>query len=205
MAFFTLKEPSSWQQKIRRSSFICFLFPISNAEEARTLIAAHAKEYANATHNCFAYLSGQERETQYWSDAGEPRGSAGKPILNALLRAEMTNVLAIVTRYYGGVKLGIPGLIEAYGNTVEQALENVNKIPVIAQTRFSVNASYAAVDQLTGLLKSLGGKVVQENWVEQAELTLALPVENADTLREFLDGQAAQSRLEYTEKENDND
>ena len=84
-------------------------------------------------------------------------------------------------------------------------MENAKKMPVIAQTHFNVSASYAAVDQLTGLLKSLGGKVVQENWAEQAELTLALPSENADALRDFLDGQAAQSRLEYTEKENDND
>jgi len=200
MAFFTLENPKNWQQKIRRSSFICFLFPISSAEEARELLAAHAKEYANATHNCFAYILGLERETQYWSDAGEPRGSAGKPILNALLRANMTNTLAIVTRYYGGVKLGIPGLIEAYGNTVEQALEDAKILPVTAQTEFVVQASYAAVDQLGGLVKSLEGRVVGENWGEEAELTLAVPTEKAPELRDYLDGQAAQSRLKYTEK-----
>lgn len=200
MTFFTLKKPVNWQQKIRRSSFICFLFPTSGAEEARELLAAHAKEYANATHNCFAYILGLERETQYWSDAGEPRGSAGKPMLNALLRANMTNVLAIVTRYYGGVKLGIPGLIEAYGNTVEQALETAKKVPVTAQTEFWVQASYAVVDQLTGLLRSLEGKVKSENWAEEAELTLEVPTEKARELRDYLEGQAAQSRLKYIQK-----
>ncbi len=203
MTYSTIASPLSWQQKIRRSIFICTLHPIANADEARNLIGVHVKENANATHNCFAYIHGYERETQYCSDAGEPHGTAGKPILNALLRANMTNVLAIVTRFYGGIKLGVPGLIEAYGGTVEQTLELAERQPAIAFAGFVVKAEYAVVDQLKNLLKSLEGSIAQENWTEKAELVLRLPEANAATLREFLDGQAALSRLEYLTEEND--
>lgn len=202
MAYTTIAASVSWQQKIRRSTFICTLHPIANADEARALISAHVKWHANATHNCFAYICGFERETQYWSDAGEPHGTAGKPILNSLLRANMTNVLALVTRFYGGIKLGVPGLIDAYGGTVEKTLELAEKASATDFAGFVVKAEYAVVDQLTGLLRTLGGKVASENWTDRAELAIRVPAENADALREFLSGQAAQSRLEYFE-END--
>ncbi len=202
MACNTISTPISWQQKVRRSTFICFLHPIATADEARNLIRAHVKEYANATHNCFAYICGFAQETQYHSDAGEPHGTAGKPILNALLREGMTNVLAIVTRFYGGVKLGVPGLIEAYGGTVAGALKLAQKLPALAFDTFRVRAEYAAVDQLLALLKTLEGMVREETWTEKAELLLRVPSDQAPILREFLDGQAAQARLVYHE-END--
>ncbi|MCB5247676.1 MAG: YigZ family protein [Candidatus Cloacimonetes bacterium] len=202
MAYDTISTPVTWQQKIRRSTFICSLHPIASADEARSLISAHLKENSAATHNCFAYICGFERETQYHSDAGEPHGTAGKPILNALLRAGITNVLAIVTRFYGGVKLGVPGLIQAYGGTVEQTLRLAPKLPAVPFSSFRVKASYAVVDQLIAVLKSLEGSVSQESWAEKAELVLLIPTDNAAPLREFLDGQAAQSHLEYLE-END--
>lgn len=200
MAFNTISAPLSWQQKIRRSTFICFLHPIASADEAKSLLSAHNKEHANATHNCFAYICGFGQETQYHSDAGEPHGTAGKPILNALLRANLTNVLAIVTRFYGGVKLGVPGLMEAYGSTVEKTLELAEMIPATAFTEFIVQTEYGSVDQLLGLLRSLAGSVARESWTDRVELVLRVPAENAAALREFLAGQAAQSRLQYQEE-----
>lgn len=205
MTYSTIASPLSWQQKIRRSTFICTLHPIANTHEARALISAHVKENANATHNCFAYICGYERETQYFSDAGEPHGTAGKPMLNALLRANMTYVLAIVTRFYGGVKLGVPGLIEAYGGTVEQALQLAQKLPATASASFVVTAEYSLVDQLKGLLKTLGGSITEENWDAKAKLVLTVPEAQSEALCEFMDGQAAQSRLEYYREENHND
>ncbi|MDZ4182239.1 MAG: YigZ family protein, partial [Candidatus Cloacimonadaceae bacterium] len=114
MQLFTVSEISYTAQKIQRSEFIAWLYPAQNVDQARELIAAHNKAHADATHNCYAYVIGFDRETQYYSDAGEPSGTAGKPMLNALLSASMTNVLAIVTRHFGGIKLGVRGLIEAY-------------------------------------------------------------------------------------------
>lgn len=201
MAYQTITESSQFQQKIRRSSFHCFLFPIASVEEARILISSHNKEYANATHNCFAYVCGFDQEIQYYSDAGEPHGTAGKPILNSLLRAEMTNVLAIVTRHYGGVKLGVKGLIDAYGGTVEKTLELAKKVLAQARCRFVVSLEYAWVDQLTNLVNSLQGSILESNWSERADLTLLIPETEAGRLQEFLDGLRRESRLDYHREE----
>ncbi len=201
MAFLTVSSPVQYQQKIRRSLFQGFLFPCADAEAARVLISTHAREYSSATHNCFAYICGFKQEIQYYSDAGEPHGTAGKPMLNALLRSELTNVLAIVTRYYGGVKLGVPGLIEAYGSTVEQAVEQAELIPAVLQSSFVVSADYALVELVASMAQSLQGKVLEANWTERVELSLRIPAQNAGQFKEFLDGLRRQSRLDYRYEE----
>lgn len=201
MALQTIANPVQVQQKIRRSLFHGFLFPCADAETAKALISAHAKEYSSATHNCFAYICGYRQEIQYYSDSGEPHGTAGKPLLNALRGAELTNVLAIVSRYYGGVKLGVPGLIEAYGSTAEQAVAQAELIPAIEQSRFIVIAEYALVEQLSCMVQSLQGTVLEAIWTERAELTLLVPVQTAGKLKEFLDGLRRQSRLDYRYEE----
>ncbi|MGC9362317.1 MAG: IMPACT family protein [Candidatus Syntrophosphaera sp.] len=201
MAYQSVASPSSFQQKIKRSSFDCFLFPISSAQEAQEIISAHNRDHANATHNCFAYICGYERETQYYSDAGEPHGTAGKPILNALLRGGMTNVLAIVTRHYGGIKLGVKGLIEAYGGTCELALARAEKIVSSKKSRFRVALDYALADHLLNLVNSLRGDILETQWGKMVNLTLSVPEKEAGALREFLDGYKGQSRLDYSEEE----
>lgn len=193
----TPAAPSHAQAKILRSTFICFLFPARTAEEARERIGAHAREYANATHNCFAYICGFGQETQYFSDAGEPHGTAGKPILNALLRNNMTNTLAIVTRYYGGIKLGVKGLIEAYGGTVEAALAEARLVGAIATELIRISVDYALVDLIGARVRELGGQVLPEEWSQRASLAISLPAAQAPVLREYLDGFRLQSRLDY--------
>lgn len=201
MAFRTLSVPQQYQQKILRSEFCCFLFPIASADEARRIISEHNKEYANATHSCFAYICGFKQETQYYSDAGEPHGTAGKPILNALLRHDLTNVLAIVTRYYGGVKLGVKGLIEAYGGTVEETVKLAQMIVAIPLRRLEIQADYALVDILTNMVQELEGRVLSSSWAERASLTLTIPESRLSILLEYLDGFKQQSRLDYTLEE----
>ncbi len=193
----TLAAPSHAQAKILRSTFICFLFPVQTAEEARELIGAHAREYANATHNCFAYICGFGQETQYYSDAGEPHGTAGKPILNALLRNGMTNTLAIVTRHYGGIKLGVKGLIEAYGGTAEAALAAARLVEAIPTELIRISVDYALVDLIGARVRELGGQVAPDEWAQRASLAISLPAAEAPALREFLDGFRLQSRLDY--------
>lgn len=202
MAFKTIAAPTEFQQKVKRSIFHCYLFPIASDQEVRELISAHSHAFANATHNCWAYVYGFAQETRFCSDAGEPHGTAGKPMLTALLRAELTNVLAIVTRYYGGVKLGVPGLIEAYASTVAGAVEQAEKVEAVPQTRFKVAADYTVVESVTGLALSLRGQVLSSFWDERAELVLSVPSDQHDRMREFLDGLSRQSRLVYSQEEN---
>jgi uncharacterized YigZ family protein len=200
----TITAPVVFQQKVKRSEFICFLFPVANAEQARELLGSHARQYANATHNCFAYVCGYSQETQYYSDAGEPHGTAGKPMLNALLRADVTNVLAIVTRYFGGVKLGVRGLMEAYGGTVRLALDEAEMQPALARSTFLIICDYSLVDQLKKMIASLQGSISAESWSEFAELAISVPEDNAPALSEFLDGLRLKSRLDYKIKEEGN-
>lgn len=202
MACHTISTSLAWQQKIRRSTFSCVLHPIANPEEAKRLLSAHVKDHTNATHNCYAYICGLGQETQYHSDAGEPHGTAGKPILNALLRARMTNILAIVTRYYGGVKLGVPGLIKAYGDTVEQTLELAEKITATQQNSFRVTLDYALAEKLSTLVTALAGKLTETVWSEKPELKLQISAEHEERLLEWLEGYRQQNRLEYRREEN---
>ncbi|HOK21870.1 MAG TPA: YigZ family protein [Bacteroidales bacterium] len=120
----TVKYKSESIYKDRSSKFIGIILPIENIEEVKKHLQEIKKEYYDATHHCYAYILGINKEVQFDSDAGEPVGSAGKPILNTLLSYEITNTLAVVIRYYGGTKLGIPGLINAYKTATQLAIEN---------------------------------------------------------------------------------
>ena len=120
----TIKYRSESIYKDRSSKFIGIIMPIENIEEVKKYLQEIKKEYYDATHHCYAYILGINKEVQFDSDAGEPVGSAGKPILNTLLSYEITNTLAVVIRYYGGTKLGIPGLINAYKTATQLAIEN---------------------------------------------------------------------------------
>lgn len=120
----TVKYKSESIYKDRSSKFIGIILPIENIEEVKKYLQEIKKEYYDATHHCYAYIIGINKEIQFDSDAGEPVGSAGKPISNTLLSYEITDTLAVVIRYYGGTKLGIPGLINAYKTATQLAIEN---------------------------------------------------------------------------------
>ncbi|MDI6833003.1 MAG: YigZ family protein [Bacteroidales bacterium] len=120
----TIKYKSESIYKDRSSKFIGIILPIENIEVVKKHLQEIKKEYYDATHHCYAYILGINKEVQFDTDAGEPVGSAGKPILNTLLSYEITNTLAVVIRYYGGTKLGIPGLINAYKTATQLAIEN---------------------------------------------------------------------------------
>ena len=166
-------------------------------EQAREIISAHNREYANATHNCYAYICGFAQETQYYSDAGEPHGTAGKPILNSLLRGGMTNCLAIVTRYYGGIKLGVKGLIDAYGGTVEEALSLAARVEAVPQVSLEIKADYAIAEIVSARVKDAGGIVHSSEWTDRVTIRCSLPLSEWERFRELLDGWRLQSRLDY--------
>jgi len=195
--FRTILAPVTSEQKIQRSRFLCFLFPIHSVFEAQELLSEHQKAYANATHNCHAYIHGFMQETKYYSDAGEPHGSAGKPMLNALLRNDLTNVLAIVTRYYGGVKLGVKGLIAAYGGAVEEAIQAAELTIALPQVRIRIRTEYAQVEKITAFVKDLAGEVIATEWGAEVHLTIRLPETGSEQLQEFLDGLRAHSSIDY--------
>ncbi|HOB78027.1 MAG: YigZ family protein [Bacteroidales bacterium] len=140
--YLTIRSQAKSIYKDRNSKFIGLLYPIENLDEVKNYLQIAKKEYYDATHHCYAYILGVEKEIQFDSDAGEPSGSAGKPILNALLSADITNILAVVVRYFGGTKLGISGLINAYKSATLLAIENSEIITKYIYDIFNVSIPY---------------------------------------------------------------
>jgi uncharacterized YigZ family protein len=135
------------EQEIKRSRFITTLGRAASIEDANALVRAVSEEFTDATHNCWAYVVGPPGSTERigMSDNGEPHGTAGRPMLNMLLHGRVGDVAAVVTRYYGGTKLGTGGLVRAYGGGVQQALVSLPVIERIEWTRVSVTLEYARV------------------------------------------------------------
>jgi uncharacterized YigZ family protein len=138
----TIKNRSEGIYKDRSSKFIGIVQPIDNIEDVKNRLQEIKKEYYDATHHCYAYILGINKEIQFDSDAGEPTGSAGKPILNTLLSYDITNTLAVVIRYFGGTKLGIPGLINAYKTATELAIENNEIIKKYVMDKIQLSVPY---------------------------------------------------------------
>lgn len=124
----TVAHAGVHETEVNRSRFLCALAPAATEKEAQDFVASVRKEHADATHNCYAYVIGADAAIQKASDDGEPGGTAGVPMLQMLLRRDMRYVVAVVTRYYGGVKLGAGGLIRAYGGAVGEALDAVGTL-----------------------------------------------------------------------------
>jgi uncharacterized YigZ family protein len=192
-----LSSPVRFEQKIQRSTFAGFLYPVRDAAEAKHLIGEHQKTYANATHNCYAYVCGYGQEIQYYSDAGEPHNTAGKPILNALLRHGLTFTLAIVTRYFGGVKLGTKGLAEAYGDTAEQAIGRAELRDAVLYTELGIVTDYAFAERLAALVLEAGGSVADTEWAERVRMRVRVPEASLASFTAVLDGLKAQFHLDY--------
>ena len=184
--FFTVTDMRSASLKEQRSEFIAFLYPAETAEQAKKLYPAHCEQHSNATHNCYAYILGSKQELQYYSDQGEPSGTAGKPILNMLLRYKMTNVLAVVTRYFGGVKLGVRGLIEAYGNAVEQVILSAPLQPYWLMMETNIECEYAQLDRIKHFLHTHQGEVSVTDFAQKVKATLSYPQEQAEIVAEYL-------------------
>jgi len=190
------RKEQDLEEVVRKSRFVGRVRIARSEEEARGVVRALSEEYKNATHNCWAYRVGFPQIREYFSDDGEPSGSAGKPILGAILRQELTNTVVVVTRYYGGIKLGVRGLIEAYGGSASRSLEAAGTAvkqmarPVFLEVRYDTH------QRILYLLKDLQ---VPESLMEQefgATVQMRFPVplsleEEAQVLFEGLQAQGA--------------
>ena len=152
--YLTIKENGEATIEIKKSEFICSLARTETEEEARAFIDKIKTEHRKATHNCFAYMIGLNDEIQRESDNGEPSGTAGVPILEVLKNLELHNVTAVVTRYFGGIKLGAGGLIRAYSNATSNAIEKVGVVRKVVQTELSLKVSYSAWGKLKNYLEN---------------------------------------------------
>ena len=141
----TIKTPAQSEINIKKSQFICGLYPTKNKAESKEIIQRLNQKYSDATHNCTAYIVG---DGEGFDDDGEPGGTAGKPMINVLRKNELHNVTAVVTRYFGGIKLGAGGLVRAYSSSAKMAVEAAGICSVCSVCRLSVRIEYTFLDRI---------------------------------------------------------
>lgn len=151
--FLTIAQATQYELVIKKSRFICSLQRVTTEEAAQDFIKQVQDKNRKANHNCFAYLVGDHDQIQRESDNGEPSGTAGVPILESLQLAKLHNVVAVVTRYFGGIKLGAGGLIRAYSNVTTQAVHQAGVVQRLRQRQLKITVSYRQHDALTYYLK----------------------------------------------------
>ncbi|MEU0685606.1 YigZ family protein [Streptomyces uncialis] len=182
----TVAQEGVHETEINRSRFLCALSPAATEEEAQRFIARVRKEHADATHNCYAYVIGADASVQKANDDGEPGGTAGVPMLQMLLRRDMRYVVAVVTRYYGGVKLGAGGLIRAYGGSVGEALDTLG---TLTRRRFrlaTVTVDHQRAGKLQNELRATGREVRDVRYGEAVTIGIGLPDADVDAFRAWL-------------------
>ncbi|HEM6116799.1 TPA: YigZ family protein [Streptococcus suis] len=153
MNYKTITSNHTTEEEIKKSRFICHLKRVTSEEEARDFIAAIKKEHYRANHSCSAMIIGENSEVKRSSDDGEPSGTAGVPMLTVLEKQELTNVVAVVTRYFGGIKLGAGGLIRAYTGSVAQALNEIGLVTVKEQVGLQVILTYPQYQTFANFLE----------------------------------------------------
>jgi uncharacterized YigZ family protein len=178
------------EETILRSRFITTVGHAASVEEARAFIAAVAGEFGDASHNCWAYVVGPPGDTSRvgLSDAGEPHGTAGRPMLDVLLGSGVGDVAAVVTRYFGGTKLGKGGLVRAYSGGVRAALEGLPLRELVETESLRVTLSYSDVSQLKHVLPQFEADIESEDYATDVTLVIVLPAENEERFREAVAG-----------------
>ncbi len=183
----TIKNSAETEIKIKASKFIGRVFSCQSADEALSILGNIRKKYYDATHHCFAYRVGLGKEIIFrYSDDGEPSGTAGKPIYDRLEGQDLTNLILIVTRYYGGTKLGTGGLTHAYSDTAKQVLDEAGilekfiteQIPMVLQF-----TDYSAVERM---IVQIGGKIVDSDFSDIVKLTVEIRLSLIEKLKSSL-------------------
>ena len=154
-AYRSIAAPSDGLFKDNGSRFIAFAYPVETEEQVKERVSALKKEYHDARHHCFAYRLGYQGDVWRASDDGEPSGSAGRPILGQIDSLGLSDVLVVVVRYFGGIKLGIPGLIRAYKTSTADALSSARIVEKIAGKNFRVRFEYLSMNSVMKVLKEM--------------------------------------------------
>lgn len=183
-------RPHRVEEVVRKSRFITVLAHAPTAEAAQAVLAGIKDEFPDATHHCWAYVAGPPGESASigMSDDGEPHGTAGRPMLAALLHSGVGEIVAVCTRYFGGTKLGTGGLSRAYSGGVRLALESLPTQERVERVTLRVEVAYEALDSLRHLLEEAEAVVETEEYGEVVRYRVAVPTEEVDRLTHRLAG-----------------
>lgn len=169
-----MSKPSNGIYKELGSKFFSFAYPVSSEEEINSILSELRKSHFDAKHHCYAYRLGIRGEIWRANDDGEPSFSAGKPILGQLLSNELSDVLVVVVRYFGGTKLGIPGLIRAYKSATADALNNGDIIEKIACNEIYVSFEYMLMNTIMKIIKDLSASIIHQQFDNLCEIRVSI-------------------------------
>lgn len=180
--FYTLAAPAEGIYKEKMSKFISFAVPVTSAVEAKAVIAQYQKEYFDARHVCWAYMIGAARTEFMSNDNGEPSGTAGKPILGQINSFNLTNIVIIVVRYFGGIKLGTSGLIVAYKEAAREAITSGEIIECHEMSAVSFTFPYLSMNDVMRVVKDTGVKIVEQEFDNSCAMILSIRADYRDML-----------------------
>src|SRR5690554_5092278 len=179
----TVATTASLELKIEKSVFIGHVSGADTVQDAQSFINQIRSEHAQATHNCYAYVIGWGKNQQvHFHDHGEPSGTAGKPILGSINRLELTNTVVVVTRYFGGRKLGVRGLIDAYHSVALQVLAKAGKARIVPSFTLILTCDYAQLSPVNQVLHACRATTQETTYGEHVSLRLRAPEENREKL-----------------------
>jgi len=167
----TIAEKTTGTFKDRGSKFLAFAYPVSTEDEVKKIILETRKEFHDACHHCYAYRIGYEKLIWRANDDGEPSGTAGKPIFNQILSKDLTNILIIVVRYFGGTLLGVPGLINAYKAASIDALMHATIISKTVNEVYEIFYDYPVMNEVMKILKDKGLEIISTDFSMQCKIT----------------------------------
>jgi len=183
----TIKEKAEGTYSEKRSKFLAFAIPVSTVDEVKQLVAEYQKKYFDARHVCYAYMLGAERTEFRTNDNGEPSGTAGKPILGQINSNELTNILIIVVRYFGGIKLGTSGLIIAYRMAAAEAINAAEIIEKTVDEDVTFMFEYPLMNDVMKVVKDLEPEIVSQQFDMDCQMTLRIRKGEMERLKERLE------------------
>lgn len=181
-SYLTINTDGEAKIEIKKSRFIAFIKNISSEDEAKEFILQIRKKYYDARHVCFAYILGEDAKKTKNNDDGEPAGSAGVPILEALKKNSLTNVIAVVVRYFGGIELGVAGLIKAYFNVVIDAIKNTQIDTMKLCKIFSLECNYDVINKLINYLTINSVTITKKDFKDKPAIIVAISDDNSDKI-----------------------
>ena len=170
----TVEKATEARTEVRRSLFIASVSPAATAEEADAFVASVRAKYPDATHNCYAYIAGAENPSVRFSDDGEPGGTAGQPMLEVLKKRGLTAVAVVVTRYFGGIKLGAGGLVSAYTDSVVSGIDAAGTVTMNERSLVEVRAGYQEFSRADSALIRLGAERMSADYGEDVRAVYAV-------------------------------
>lgn len=184
--YLTLEAPAETSCRERSSKFLAYAYPVEDEERIRAILDELRKRYYDATHHCYAWRLGPRGEQFRANDDGEPSGTAGKPILGQLLSHELTDTLIVVVRYFGGTKLGVPGLIAAYREAAAEAIAAARIVERTVDRTIRIDFPYAAMNDIMRVVKEERPRIVEQRFDNLCTMRLAIRESCAERLAERL-------------------